>query len=150
MREYWENRLAAIKDKPKENKEEAIELTGWVEDSVLPAKDTLELLGQSLDLSDGKIGKMRDARDFVKGVCKLGKCNELMALECLKKAAGDENMRTPWASIQEPLVSFLESMVDKSDDIRKEAREAADLYGRYHPNEFRDVWGKLSSGRWGK
>jgi hypothetical protein len=55
-------------------------------------------------------------------------------------------MRTPWAGIQEPLVDFFGKMVDKSDDVRREAREVADLYGRYHPDKFRDVWWKLSSG----
>jgi len=143
MKEYWEKRIVAIKDKPEENKEEAIELTGWVEDSLLPAKETLELLEQSLDLSGGKIGKMRDTRDFVHGVCELGKGNELLALRCLEKAAADENMHMTWADIQEPLVKFLETMVESPENVKNEAREVADLYGRYNPDKFRDVWEKL-------
>jgi len=144
MKEYWEKRLAAIKDKKEEKKDEAIELTGWVEDSLLPAKETLELLGQSLDLSYGKIGKMRGARDFVDGVSKLGKGNELLVLRCLKKAAADENMHMPWADIQDPLVKFLEEMVESPENnIRSEAKEVADLYGRYNPEKFRGVWEKL-------
>lgn len=141
MREYWKKRLAAIADKPKENEEEAIELTGWVEYSVLPAKETLELLGRSLDLSGGKIGKMRGARGFVEGVYNLRKENELLALRCLKKAAVDENMHTPWSGIQKPLVSFL---MDLPEGVRSEGREVADLYGRYNPDKFREVWEKLS------
>ena len=143
MKEYWEKRLATIKEKKEENIDEAIELTGWVEDSVLPAKETVELLEQSLDLSGGKIGKMRDARDFVEGVRKSGKGNELLALRCLKKAAAEENMHMPWADIQDPLVQFLESMVESPENIQSEAKEVADIYGRYNPDKFRLVWEKL-------
>ncbi len=143
MKQYWEKRLAEIKEKQEEGKDEAIELTGWVEDSVLPAKETLELLEQSLDLSDGKIGKMRDAKVFIEGVCELGQGNELLALKCLKKAASDENMHMPWADIQDPLVQFLESMVESPENIQSEAKEVADIYGRYNPDKFRLVWEKL-------
>jgi hypothetical protein len=141
MRKYWDKRLAAIKDKPKENEKEAIELTGWVEVSVLQAKETLELLEKSLELSSGKIGNIRDARDFVNGVCELGKGNELLALRCLKKAAADENMHMPWADIQDHLIKFLE---DLPEDLRSVGREVADLYGRYDPDKFRGVWEKLN------
>lgn len=143
IKEYWEKRLAAVKDKAEENKDEAIELTGWVEDSVLPAKETLELLEQSLDLSGGKIGEMTGARDFVEGVSTLGKGNELLALRCLKKAAADENMNMPWADIQDPLVEFLETMVESPKDVQNEAKEVADVYGRHNPEKFRGVWEKL-------
>jgi hypothetical protein len=147
MKEYWEKRLEAIKDKPEENKDEAIELTGWVEDSVLPAKETLELLEQSLDLSGGKIGEMIDARDFVEGVCNLGNGNELLAISCLKKATDDKNMHTPWSSIQEPLVIFLERIDSLSENVRSTGKEVADLYGRYNPEKFRGVWEKLNMTR---
>jgi len=144
MREYWKKRLAAIGDNLKENEKEVIEFTGWVEDSVLPSKETLELLEQSLELSGGKIGKMRDAKIFVGGVCKLGEGNGLLALRCLKKAAADENMHTPWVDIQEPLVNFLDRVNDLSVDIRGVGREVADLYGRYNPDKFHEVWEKLN------
>ncbi len=143
MRTYWKSRLEALEENAQENKEEAVELTGWVEDSLLPAKETLELLEQSLDLSDGRIGKMRDARNFVKGVCNLAKGNELLALRCLKKAVADENMHMPWARIQNPLAEFLEAMVESPENIRSEVKEVADLYGRYNPEKFRGVWEKL-------
>lgn len=141
MSKYWNIRLAAIKDKPKENEKEAIELTGWVEDSVLPAKETLELLEKTLDLSEGKIGEMRDAKEFVEGTCNLGKGNELLALRCLKKASVDKNMHAPWSRIHKPLVKFLE---DLPEVARSEGKEVADLYGRYNPDKFRGVWDKLS------
>lgn len=144
MKKYWGKRLAAMKEKPDENKDEAIEFTGWVEDTLLDAETTLQLLERTLDLSGGRIGKMGDARDFVDGVSKLGKGNELLALRCLKKAAVDENMHMPWADIQEPLVQFLETMVESPENIRREAKEVADLYGRYHPDKFRGVWEKLA------
>jgi hypothetical protein len=144
MRKYWKGRLEAIQKDPQKNVEEAIELTGWVEDSLLPAKETLELLEQSLALSDGNIGEMRDARDFVEGVCNLGNGNELLALSCLKKAAGDKNIHMPWSRIQEPLVSFLERIDGLGEEVRSVGKEVADLYGRYNPEEFRKVWEKLN------
>jgi len=141
MRTYWNGRLTAIKDKPKENEKEAIELAGWVEDSVLPAKETLELLEKTLDLSVGKIGELRDAKEFIEGICKLGQGNELLALRCLKKAAEDKNMHYTWSMIQEPLVKFLEAL---PEDARVEGKDVADLYGRYNPDKFRAVWEKLN------
>jgi hypothetical protein len=144
MRTYWKGRLAAIKDKPKENEKEVIELTGWVEDSVLPAKETLELLEQSLDLSGGKIGEMGDAKNFVEEIRNLGKGNELLALRCLKKAAADKNMHAPWERIQEPLVKFLEEL---PEGVCSEGIEVADLYGRYNPDKFRGVWEKLNAAK---
>jgi hypothetical protein len=144
MRAYWKERLAALKGKPKENEKEAIGLTGWVEDSVLPAKETLELLEQSLKLSGGKVGEMRNARNFIEGINKFGKGNELLTLQCLKKAAADENMHYPWSRIEEPLVSFLETIVDLSEEVRNVGKEVVDLYGRYNPDKFRGVWEKLN------
>ncbi|MGA1980122.1 MAG: hypothetical protein ABSG99_06115 [Sedimentisphaerales bacterium] len=141
MREYWNKRLAAIKENPGENKDEAIALAGWVDDSVLPAKETLELLEQSLDLSGGEIGEMRDAWKFIEGISKLGKGKELLALRCLKKAAADENMHMTWSNIQDPLVKFLE---DLPENMWSEGKEVADLYGRYNPEKFRGVWEKLN------
>jgi hypothetical protein len=61
----------------------------------------------------------------------------------LKKAAADENMHMPWADIQNPLVKFLETMEQSLENIRNEAKEVADLYGRYNPDKFRGVWEKL-------
>lgn len=143
IEEYWRNRLTAIKKSGEINSEEAVELAGWVCDSVLPAPITLELVEQSLELSGGKIGELRDARDFIEGICRLEEGNELLALRCLKKAATDENIHMTWSGIQEPLESFLETMVDKTDEIRIAAREVADVYGRYNPDKFQAVWEKL-------
>jgi hypothetical protein len=149
MRGYWRKRLAAIRDNAEGNVEEAIELTGWVGDSLLEPKETLELLEQTLELSGGRIGNMRDARDFVEGVCELGEGNELLALRCLKKASADENMRVPWAALEEELVGFLERICGLPDEhegldvIREEAIEVADSYGRFQPDKFRGVWERL-------
>jgi hypothetical protein len=142
MRKYWKNRLEAIEGNPKENEKETIEFMGWAEDSVLPAKETLELLEQTLELSGGNIVEIRDAWEFVKGVCTLGKGNELLALQCLKKVAEEKNMHYPWAQIQEPLVKFLEEL---PVGVWNEGREVADLYGRYNPDKFRGVWEKLNN-----
>ena len=141
MRIYWKGRLAAIEDSPKENKKETIGFMGWAEESVLPAKETLELLEQTLELSGGKIGEMRDANSFVKGIRESGKGNELLALRCLKKAAEDKNMHYPWVQIEDSIVKFLEEL---PEGVRSEGREVADLYGRYNPDKFRGVWEKLN------
>jgi hypothetical protein len=151
MKDYWETRLmmlkvsnSANKENSKENEKEAVEFTGWVEDSVLPAKETLELLDQSLEVSGGEIGEYKDGGDFVEWVCKLGKGNELLALQCLKKVAADENIRGPWTETEEPLVKFLEEL---PVGVRNEGREVADLYGRYNPDKFRGVWEKLNAAK---
>lgn len=140
MKVYWKNRLEVIKGNPKENEKETIGFMGWAEESVLPAEETLELLEQTLELSGGNIGEIRDAWEFVKGVCALGKGNELLALRCLKKAAEDRNIHYSWEEIQEPIVKFLEEL---PKGVRSEGREVADLYGRYNPDKFRGVWEKL-------
>jgi hypothetical protein len=139
MREYWRKRLAVM------DKEEAIGFMKWVSDSVLDEKETLEFVEKTLNISGGKLSKHGDSKGFVEGVCKFGKeGNELLALRCFKKAAADENMHTTWSRIQEPLVNFLEAMVDMSQEVRSAAIEVADAYGRYNPDKFRGVWAKLN------
>jgi hypothetical protein len=149
LRAFWRKRLDVIKEKPGENIEEAAEFARWVKDSLLEPKETLELLEQTLEASGGKLGKMRDAQDFVEAVCDLGKGNELIALRCLKEAAADEDMRMPWARYQDRLVQFLEWTLDLPaeyeaiEDIRAEAIAVADAYGRLHPDKFHEIWKKL-------
>jgi len=147
MSGYWRKRIEVIKERREIGGEEAVELTGWVCDSVLPAKETLEILVESLVLSDGKIGKRGDARDFVESVTKLGEGNEMLALQCMMLASGDEEIHVTWSSIQEPLVNFLGKMVDMPKEIQSVAIEVADMYGRYSPNEYRGIWEKLSESK---
>jgi hypothetical protein len=150
LKTHWKKRLDAIKKEPSVNIEEAIGFTGWVKDSLLEPKETLELLEETLQLSGGRLGKLRDTRDFVEGVCELSKGNELAALRCLKKAAAEEEMRMPWAKYQGPLIEFLQSIenlpndYDNIENIRAEAIAVADAYGRLHPDKFREVWIKLT------
>ncbi|HUU17152.1 MAG TPA: hypothetical protein VMW72_08390 [Sedimentisphaerales bacterium] len=150
MKEYWENRLAAIGVKTEENFEEAVEFTGWVKDTLLEPKETLELLEKTLDLSGGKFGQMRDVREFIGRICELGNGNELIALRCLKKATADENMRVSWARYEEKLIEFLEQIselpaeYENVEDILNEAVEVVDLYGRLQPDKFREIWEKLN------
>ncbi len=135
-----------------ENFKEAVEFTGWVEDSLLESNETLELLEKTLDLSGGKFGQMRDVREFIGRICELGNGNELIALRCLKKATADENMRVPWARYEEKLIEFLEQIsalpndYENVEDILNEAVEVADLYGRLQPDKFREIWEKLNKG----
>jgi len=150
MKEYWKKRLEAIGEKPEENKDEAVEFTGWVEDSLLDPKETLELLDKTLELSGGKFGQMRDAEEIVEAICELGKGSELIALRCLKKATADENIKMPWVRYEERLIEFLEQIDELPNDynnvkeILSEAVETADLYGRLQPDKFREIWEKLN------
>lgn len=140
LKQYWEGRLVMM------DEGEAVGFMKWVNDSVLGGAETLSFLNRTLEVSGGKLSKHGDSKGLVEGICKFGKekGNELLALQCLKKAAIDENMHTTWSSLQGPLVSFLSTMVDKSKDIRAAAMEVADLYGRYNSKDFREVWEKLS------
>jgi len=38
-------------------------------------------------------------------------------------------------------VKFLEEL---PEEVRGEGKDVADLYGRYNPDKFRDVWEKLN------
>jgi len=139
MKRYWENRIA------KKDKDEAVGFTKWVNDSVLDGKETLELLNQTLAITGGKLAEHR-TKEFVEGVCKFGgeEGNEFLALQCFKKAAADKDIHMTWSEIQDPLVNFLKTMVDKSPDVRLAAKDVADSYGRYNPDIFRDVWEMLN------
>ncbi len=139
MREYWRKRIAAME------KEEAIGFMKWVSDSLLEGKETLELLKETLEISGGELSERGNVKAFVEGICKLGKeGNELLALQCFKKAAADKNMHMTWSGIQKPLVNFLEGIVGMSGDVRSAAIEVADAYGRYNQTEFRGVWVELN------
>ena len=150
MKEYWEKRLAAVGVKKEENFEEAVRFTGWVKDTLLESKETLELLEKTLDLSGGKFGQMRGVKEFIGRICELGKGNELIALRCIKKAVADEHIREPWARYEERLVEFMEQIsklpndYENVEDIMNEAVEVADLYGRLQPDKFREIWEKLN------
>jgi len=150
MKAYWEKRLEKMRENPEDNKDEAVEFTGWVEDTLIESDETLELLEQTLELSGGEFGQMRDVREFVEEICELGKGNELIALRCLRKAVADENMREPWARYEEKLVEFLGQISElpndheSVEDILNEAVEVADLYGRLQPDKFREIWEKLN------
>ncbi len=61
---------------------------------------------------------MRNAKSFVEGISKLGKGNELLALRCLKLALADKSMHTRWERIQEPLVKFLEGVMEQAEDVK--------------------------------
>ena len=74
-------------------------------------------------------GAVKGKPGGVVGICALAKGRELIALRCLEKAAADQNMHQPWSRIQDPLVGFLETMVELGEDVRREGEEVADLYG---------------------
>jgi len=150
MKAYWKKRLETMREKPKKNIDEAIKFTGWVKDTLIEPKETLELLEQTLDLSGGKFGQMRGVREFIGRICELGNGNELIALRCIKKAVADEHIREPWARYEERLIEFLEKIgalpidYENVEDILNEAVEVADLYGRLQPDKFREIWEKLN------
>lgn len=139
MKRYWESRLTVM------DEGEAVGFMKWVSDSVLDGKETLEFIEKTLGISGGKLSERGDLKGFVEGVCKFGKeGNEMLALQCFIKAAADENMQMTWSGIQDPLINFLEAMVDMPGNVRIAAIEVADEYGRYNPEKFREVWAKLT------
>ena len=145
---YWQSRLDEISKAPKENIEETQEFAGWVKDSLFSNKETLDLLYKTLDLSNGKIGERVHSVEFVEGIYEAAKGNEIRAIQCLKMAFNDPEMRMYSQVYKEKLDAFFELIIslpnDYSDvvDIRKEAIVLVDNIGRLCPN-MREDYSKL-------
>jgi len=136
LRAYWEGRLAAMSGRAKEDFDEGVAFISWAKNSPIEPADTLRLLSETLDLTGGKLG--RQGYEFVNAVCTMGKGNELAAVRCLNKAMGDDEIAMYFTLYEEELTEFMESIVGLGDDypnvaqIRKEAMQLADAYGRKH------------------
>ncbi len=149
-RQYWKARIEEIAKAPEDNLEEAVEFAGWVNDSLLPPKETFELLKETLDLTGGKIGERKNAVDFVKGICEIGEGNELAALECLNWATNEPKMGVYFSLYRNELTKFMERVANLENDykdvgeIRREAMQLADTYGRMRIYDFKDIYERLS------
>ncbi len=145
---YWQNRLGEISKNREENIEEIQEFAIWVKDSLFDNKETLDLLYETLRLSEGKIGEQVDSVEFVEGICDAAKGNEIKAIQCLKMAFNEPEMRMDSTFYKESLDTFFESIIGLEDDysdidnIRKEAIILVDTIGRLCP-DLRDDYGKL-------
>lgn len=146
---YWQSRLDEISKAPKVNNiDETQEFAGWVKDSLIGDKETLNLLHKTLDLSDGKIGERVHNVEFVEGIYEATKGNEIRAIQCLKMAFNDPEMRMYSQVYNESLNAFFELIISLPDDypdivnIRKEAIVLVDNIGRLCP-DLRDNYSKL-------
>ncbi len=145
---YWQSRLDEISKAPKENIKETQEFAGWVKDSLLGEKETIDLLHKTLSLSKGKIRERVNSVEFVKGIYEATKGNEIKAIQCLKMAFNEPEMRMYSSLYKESLNAFFELIISLPDDypdidnIRKEAVVLVDNIGRLCP-DLRDDYSKL-------
>jgi hypothetical protein len=145
---YWESRLNEISKAPKENIGETQEFALWVKDSLFSNKESLNLLYKTLVLSNGKLGERVRSIDFIEGVCDATKGNEIKAIQCLKLAFNDPEMREYFQVYKENLDRFFDLIINLPDDypdivnIRKEAIDLVDNIGRLCA-DLRDDYSKL-------
>lgn len=150
LKKYWEKRIEEMSQNPKLNFEEAIGFFDWIDNTLIEPKRTLELMLRTLELTKGKLGKNRDEITLVQGVCKIGVDNELLALKCMNKMMEGKPEWMSFSVYEEDLKTFLNNIVDLSDkhknimEIRKEAIELVNAYGRRQIDELRPYYYKLS------
>jgi hypothetical protein len=145
---YWTERLKA----GKENPEEMIGFSKWAKDTVLEKGETLELLRQTLELTEGKTGEWgRRLTDCVEGICEIGEGRELIALECLLLLAQNRDIVMKYFLVKEPLRGFFDGVVGLGGnypeirEIRKKAMEFADRLGRMGELDLREIWKELKA-----
>lgn len=149
LKKYWEKRIEEISLNPEPNFEEAIEFVDWVEDTLIEPNETLGLVLKTLELTKGKLGANRDEVSIVQGACKIGKGNELLALKCINKMMQGKPEWMSFSLYEEDLKTFLGHIVDLNKDtkditeIRKEAIELVDAYGRRQIDGLRPYYDKL-------
>jgi len=147
---YWKNRLKEISLNPEDNFKEAIEFVDWVLDTLIEPKRTLELTLKTLELTNGKLGTNRDEVSLIKGVCKIGEGDELLALKCINKMMQGKPQWISFSLYKEDLENFLKHITDLKEDtknIKKIRREAIDLinaYGRRQVYELKPYYEQIS------
>lgn len=150
LKRYWKMRLLEISKKPSENIEEAVEFTGWINNTPLEKKETFDLLYKTLELTDGKLGEGRSNYDFMEGIYETAQDCKLVVLQCLNKAMNDERMARDLFHHEEKAKELMESVVKLPDEypdvqeIRREAIKLIDAYGRRHVHQLRSFYEKLS------
>jgi len=144
IRVYWNDRIRKIK--PENDLKEAVELIGWVEDSLLGAKETLELASETLDLTGGKASRHRGENVIVKAGCELGVDNELLALQCMNKVMEGKPEWLYFSFYEEELKKFLGHVVElakKDVKIKDEAIKLINAYGRRNIKDLRPYYDEL-------
>ncbi len=150
LKKYWEGRIEEMSQNPKLNFEEAVGFFGWVENTLIEPKRTLELILKTLELTEGKLGINRDVVTIVQGVCEIGVDNELLALKCMNKIMEGKPEWMSFSIYQKNVENFLNHIVGLSNgtkdimEIRKEAIELVNAYGRRQIDELRPYYDKLS------
>lgn len=147
---YWKERLEVMSSDPKANFKEALEFTVWVKDSLLTPEDTLVLLEQTLELTNGKVSERGDLVRFVKGVCDISKGNELSAIRCLKSATVNDYFASYHSMFKDELSSLLSSILEFKGadeitcDIWKETVLFTDTLGRMRIYDYEEIYKELS------
>jgi hypothetical protein len=150
VREYWNKRLEVIENNPEMNTEEAVEFIDWIKDTLLEPKESLQLLSKTLDLTKGKLGQSSDESTIVKSVCTIGEGNELLALKCMNKMIQGKPEWISFSRYEGDLKKFLDHILSLSSDsiniieIRKEAKELVNAYGRRQVGELRPYYEEFS------
>jgi len=147
---YWRNRLNVVRKNPKQNFEEVVRFCRWVKDSPLEPEDTLSLLHETLVLTGGNLGRNVYIRGFLEGICKIAEGHELEAIKCLKMSTQDDKA---WfytsGKDRDNIKELLDDVLKLADnypeviEIRKEAKELADNFGRLRIYDFRDHYNQL-------
>jgi hypothetical protein len=146
IRVYWNERIKAIKSENGNDNKEAVQLIGWIEDTLLDAKETLELTSATLELTGGKLSQHRGESVLVKAACKLGINNELLALQCMNKMMAGRPEWPHFSLYGEELKAFMEHIIKlakKDNDIRAQAIELINAYGRRNIKNLRPYYDEL-------
>ena len=145
IKTYWEGRLAVIEKKPEDYEEEAKAFVGWVKESPLSTKETLELLRRTLVNGKGRAKRDWDIGSIIEVICEISKDHEKMALECINKlllGLGEEMYFEECIDSLEKVFSVIEKDIDDTDVIT-EAMAVADTFGKLHVYAFRDNYFNL-------
>ena len=145
---YWEKRIEAMSLNPELHREEAIEFIGWIKDTLIGPKETLELTLQTLEITGGELGRNRDEVKLAEGACKIGEGNELLALKCMNKMMEGKPEWMSFSIYEKKLKAFLEHVVglgDETTGIRDEAKKLVNAYGRRGIDNLKSYYDRLSA-----
>jgi len=146
LRAYWESRLEAMSERPKEHLQEGMAFACWAVDTPFEAKETLELASRTLEITGGKFDRNRDIYSLINSVCDLAEGYEVQAIECIREVIRNESVAIHFTFYEKKLTALLTRIV--AEEVRKEAVHASislinDL-GRVHVYKYRDMLGGLA------
>jgi len=141
LRAYWESRLEAIEEKPKDHLQEGMALACWAINSPFDAEETLGLVSRALEITGGKLDRNRDGYNFINSVCELAEGYEVQAIGCIRKVIGNESVAIHFNFYEEKLTALVTRIV--TQDVSREVVQASirlinDL-GRLHVYKYRDM-----------